>query len=53
MHGSSRDVAFKAIAQADINYDDSVDASDASSVLSYYAFTSSGGELSIKEFMNK
>jgi hypothetical protein len=36
---------------ADINDDGAVNASDASIVLSYYAYISTGGELSLEEYI--
>lgn len=37
----------------DVNADGRVDSSDASKILEYYAFLSTGGDCALKEFINK
>ena len=35
----------------DVNFDDSIDATDASDILQYFAYTQTGGTLGIAEFL--
>ncbi len=52
IYGVSRMSAAAELA-ADINTDKAVDSTDASAILEYYGYTSTGGELSIEDYIKK
>ena len=52
IYGVSRMSAAAELA-ADINTDKAVDSTDASAILEYYGYTSTGGELSIEDYVKK